>query len=103
MSSRHTSHGLPSQGDVEMPLLRLIQSRGGAVIASDSKSEMMAELGAHFGLTTHQMELNTNTEPPENLWWNWIRHVRRKLVAKGLLAANIHNVWKLTPLAEERL
>lgn len=91
-----TWHELPPQPELEVPLLRAIARRGGRVDISIRKGDLLDELARMFDITPQQQEFDTDNSTPENLWYNWIRQVRRALVAKKELDNSIPDVWKIT-------
>jgi len=96
-----TWHGLPPQPDIEVSLLRAIERRGGSITASRHKEDIMRELAEIFDLTEDQLRYKASDG--RNLWWNWIRHVRRMLVAKGELRSGARDVWTLSASGRERI
>ena len=60
------AHGLPSQDEVQFPLLRAIYQRGGSIVVSSHRDDITSELADIFDLTEEQRQL-TNSEN-RNLW-----------------------------------
>ncbi len=94
-------HDLPTQDDVQIPLLRAIERRGGTIVVSDKRDEIWQELADLFGLTNEQLEYDTSEG--RNLWWNWIRYTRLTLVEDGYLQRNTRNRWTITDSGKRML
>jgi hypothetical protein len=97
-----TWHELPPQPDIEVPLLEAIEKRGGRVDISIRKDGILDELAVRLSLTPEQRTFTTN-DSRENLWYNWVRQVRRGLVAGGYLDNSMDEIWQITDKGRRRL
>jgi restriction system protein len=90
----------PSQGEVEVPLLRAIADRGGAAKPKDVYP-IVAE--AFPELTLADQEQRLESSPSTRKWWNLVQWVRQSLVSAGEIDGSTRGVWKITPKGTERL
>jgi predicted HNH restriction endonuclease len=94
---------LPSQKEIEVPLLQELARRGGSARPSsvDSSGKNVYEsLADHFGLTQEERErlgrYDITKGQNRNIWINDVQYTRRHLVDKGLISNQHRGIWKLT-------
>ncbi|HUW12321.1 MAG TPA: winged helix-turn-helix domain-containing protein [Anaerolineae bacterium] len=95
------SVGMPSQRELELPLLRAILRRGGAVNVRTEGHEVDEELAVQFGLTEEQRDRRFRNRP-ESVWSNRIRWTRMALVQKGDLDGSRRGIWRVTEQGRQR-
>jgi len=96
----------PTQEEMKIPLLRLINKRKrGYIIFSEDGEDIANELSDFFELTEAQ-----RNETRENLnvkgksvWRNNIQWTRKKLVADGLLSGDRRDIWEITEKGKDLL
>lgn len=93
--------GLPTQRQLEVPLLRAILKRGGVVQVRAQGREVDEELADEFGLTDMQRR-TTFPDRPGSVWSNRIRWTRMALVQKGDLDGSQRGVWRVTEQGRRR-
>jgi len=93
--------GLPTQRQLEVPLLRAILKRGGVVQVRAQGREVDEALADQFSLTTEQ-RTTTFPDRPESVWSNRIRWTRMSLVQKGELDGSQRGMWRLTEQGRRR-
>jgi restriction system protein len=88
----------PSQRDLEIPLLRLLESHGG-----EAKPKQLYEpLAVQFHLTPEERRERLESTG-SNKWENDVQWVRQRLVAVGQIDPSIRGVWKLTDAGRLRI
>lgn len=90
----------PSQGEIELPLLRAIAECGGAAKPKDVYSIVAA---AFPDLTPADQEQRLESSPSTRKWWNLVQWVRQSLVSAGELDGSTRGVWKITDKGRQRL
>ena len=83
---------IPSEKDIEMPLLREIEAAGGEA----KPSELYDKVAKHFPhLTlTDQQAKHPRTGIP--IWRNRVQWARQHLVNKGQIDASVRGIWRIT-------
>jgi restriction system protein len=90
----------PKQGDVEIPLLKVLADAGGSAKPRD----IYPRIAAHFpSLTIEEQELRLESSPGTRKWWNLVQWVRQHLVESGEIDGSTRGVWKLTDSGRARL
>jgi restriction system protein len=90
----------PKQGDVEIPLLKVLADAGGSAKPRD----IYPQVAAHFpNLTVEEQELRLESSPGVRKWWNIVQWVRQQLVEQGEIDGSTRGVWKLTDTGRARL
>jgi len=92
---------LPTQRELEVPLLRAILKRGGDITSRNHGAQIDAELADAFGLDQEQRRARLANRS-ETLWSNRIRWTRMRLVKKGDLDGSRRGVWALTEQGRRR-
>ena len=92
---------LPTQRELEVPLLRAILKRGGDITTRNHGPQIDAELADAFGLDQEQRRARL-AHRNETLWSNRIRWTRMGLVKKGDLDGSRRGVWALTEQGRRR-
>ena len=90
---------LPSQAEIELPLLRALQRAGGSAKPGTIYDDVAA---AFPEMTTEERE----AELPKwgtNVFNNRVQFARNTLKDRGLIDPSVWGVWTLTPAAEELL
>lgn len=90
----------PRQADVELALLRVLDSLGGEARPKDTYP-LVAE---HFPeLTEEDRNERLQNSPSTRKWWNLVQWVRQHLVEKGEIDGSVRGVWKLAEAGKVRL
>lgn len=89
---------MPSQTEIEQPLLKVINSLGGKA----KPKELYEKLTKEFPDLT-QFELEERLESGGNKWTNRIQWARQKLVDKGELCSPERGYWEITHKGIERI
>jgi restriction system protein len=90
----------PKQGDVEIPLLKVLADAGGSAKPRD----VYPRVAAHFlDMTVEEQELRLESSPGTRTWWNLVQWVRQHLVESGEIDGSTRGVWKLTDTGRARL
>jgi hypothetical protein len=82
---------LPTQTDVELPLLRVLSDLGGEAKPKD----VYARVAAHFPQLTDE-DLRGRMDLGAVKWWNDVQWARQRLVQKGEIDGSVHGVWRIT-------
>jgi len=91
---------MPSQTQIEVPLLLEIQAAGGEA----EPRELYSRVAAHFPeLTPEEMEEVLPNCPSTRRWNNRVQWARQRLVEKGELSSPRRGVWALTDKGRARL
>jgi len=88
---------IPSQKDIQIPLLHLIYSKGGKV----EPMEVFDELAAYFGLTEEETEEKHRSGGGK--FYKRIAWARYYLCEEGLLDRSSHGIWKITEKGKKEL
>jgi restriction system protein len=90
---------IPSEKDIELPLLQEIQAAGGQAKPTD----LYDRVARHFPQLT-QADRETKYEKTDQLIWpNRVQWTRNDLVKKGELDASTRGIWKITDRGRARL
>ena len=93
---------LPSQKEIELPLLKVLLRRGGSVNMREHGKEIYKELADFFKLTSNQRTtMLHSTKTP--VWNNRVQWVRQSLVQKGEIDGSVKGVWTITEKGKKRL
>lgn len=92
---------LPTQHELEVPLLRAILKRGGEIKMRNQGEEIDNELADAFQLTDAQRTAHLANRT-ETVWSNRIRWTRMALVKKGDLDGSRRGIWALTEQGRKR-
>jgi restriction system protein len=88
----------PTQRELEIPLLRLIESLGG-----EAKPKQLYEpLAAQLQLTADERRERMESTGA-NKWENDVQWARQRLVSAGHLDPSVRGLWRLTPAGRARL
>ena len=88
----------PTQTDLEVPLLRMLDAANGQAIPR----ELYAPLAAQFSEIT-EADLQQRMDGGAVKWWNHVQWVRQKLVQRGEIDGSIHGVWRISDAGRARL
>lgn len=89
---------IPSQKDIQIPLLHLIQSMGGQVRPGDVH-DILAD---YFGLTERERQ-EMLPSGISGRFDNWVHWARYSLCSRGLLDKSTHGIWKITEKGRKEL
>ena len=90
----------PSQGEIELPLLRALAECGGSARPRD----VYPKVAANFpGLSAAEQEERLESSPSTRKWWNLVQWVRQALVSAGEIDGSTRGIWSITPKGTERL
>lgn len=90
---------IPSEKDIELPLLQEIEAAGGEA----QPSQLDSKVARHFPeLTPTDQELS-HPRSGTLIWSNRIRWARQHLVNKGEIDASTRGIWKITEKGKVRL
>jgi restriction system protein len=90
----------PSQGEIEIPLLRALAECGG----SAKPRALYPKVAANFpDLTAAEQEQRLESSPSTRKWWNLVQWVRQALVSAGEIDGSTRGVWTITPRGTARL
>lgn len=88
----------PSQRELEIPLLRLIDSLGG-----EAKPKQLYEpLAAQFQLTPDERRERMESTG-SNKWENDVQWVRQRLVTTGQIDPSVRGLWRITSVGRARI
>ncbi len=91
---------MPTQRQVEIPLLQEVEARGGQARPKD----LYARIAAHFPeLTQEEMEEVFPDNPSNRRWDNQVQWARQRLIGKGELISPKRGLWAITQKGRERL
>lgn len=93
---------LPTQRELEMPLLRALLKRGGEVEMRSEAAPIDKELADQFNLDEKQRTACLANRK-EKIWSNRIRWTRMALVKKGDLDGSRRGIWALTEQGRKRV
>lgn len=89
---------LPTQREIEIPLLQELQRAGGSLPANEAYARVTARFP---GLSVD--DVRTETREGRSAWTNRIQWVRQHLKVKGQVASPARGVWSITELGRRRL
>jgi restriction system protein len=89
---------LPTQTEVEIPLLTALEEAGGEAIPRDVY-DRVAQNFPH--LTEEDLQLRMDSGAVK--WWNHVQWARQRLVQKGEIDGSVRGVWRITPAGRARL
>lgn len=89
----------PKQIEIELPLLRALETRGGEARPRD----IYPVVASSFGLTPDEQEERLENSPSTRKWSNLVQWVRQRLVELGQIDGSQRGVWRLTAAGRERL
>lgn len=89
---------LPTQSNIELPLLKAIADNGGQL----PLSEAIEKVTSYFSEITKE-DLAQRNESGANKWINAVQWVRQKLITKGELDGSTRGIWKITSKGLTRL
>ncbi len=90
----------PSQGEIEIPLLRALAECSG----SAKPRALYPKVAASFpDLTAAEQEQRLESSPSTRKWWNLVQWVRQALVSAGEIDGSTRGVWTITPKGTARL
>ncbi len=90
---------IPSEKDIELPLLQEIEAAGGQAKPSD----LYDKVAKHFPQLTPADQKATHPRSGLLIWANRVAWARQHLVNKGELDASIRGTWKITEKGRARL
>jgi len=90
---------IPSEKDIELPLLQEIEAAGGEA----RPSELDDKVARHFPELTPADQKARHPRSGQLIWSNRVRWVRQHLVNKGELDASTRGIWRITNKGRERL
>jgi len=93
--------GLPTQTELEIPLLRTILRKGGEINVSKQIEEVLRELADEFNLTQDQRSKMTE-RGDVSVWYNHIAFTRLRLVHSGDIDNSRRGIWALTEKGRRR-
>ena len=90
----------PSQGEIEVPLLRALVECGG----SAKPRVLYPKVAANFpDLTAAEQEQRLESSPSTRKWCNLVQWVRQALVSAGEIDGSTRGVWTITSKGTARL
>jgi restriction system protein len=90
---------MPAQSELEIPLLRLLEQRGGEA----KPRELYGPLAKEFPAIT-EADLQEVMESNNSLKWeNHVQWVRQKLVQKGEIDGSVRGVWRIRDTGRWRI
>jgi restriction system protein len=89
---------LPTQTEVEIPLLRVIGQLGGEAAPRD----VYGPVAAFFPQLTPE-DLSARMDSGAMKWWNHVQWARQRLLEKKEIDGSVRGVWRLTDLGRARL
>jgi len=90
---------IPSEKDIELPLLQEIEAAGGEAKPDD----LYDEVARHFPQLTLSDQEVRYPKSGQLIWLNRIHWARQHLVNKGQLDASTRGIWRITVKGRERL
>lgn len=90
----------PKQGDIEVPLLKVLAESGGSAKPRD----IYPKVAAYFPeLTAEEQEQRLESSASTRKWWNLVQWVRQRLVESREIDGSTRGVWTLTDAGRARL
>jgi restriction system protein len=99
---KHPKEGkmaIPSERDIELPLLQEMQAAGGEAKPSD----LYDKVARHFSQLTLADQKAIHPKSGLPIWRNRVQWARQHLVNKGEIDASIRGIWKITEKGKARL
>ena len=90
---------IPSEKDIELPLLKSIETAGGEA----RPSELYDEVARYFPKLTLADRQIRHPRSNIRIWSNRIQWARQHLVDKGEIDASIRGIWKITERGRARV
>lgn len=90
---------IPSEKDIEVPLLEEIQAMGGEARPSD----LYDRVASHFPQLTSVDRTARYPRSGLTIWTNRVQWARQHLVHKGEIDGAVRGVWKVTQKGRERI
>ncbi len=90
---------IPSEKDIELPLLQEIQAAGGEA----KPSELYDKVASHFPQLTPSDQTAKHLRSGLLIWANRVAWARQHLVNRGEIDASIRGTWKITERGKARL
>jgi len=90
---------IPSEKDIELPLLQEIQATGGEARPSD----LYDRVARHFPQLSQADREARYQRTGQRIWQNRVQFARNDLVKKGEVDASIRGTWKITEKGRARL
>ena len=90
---------IPSEKDIEIPLLQEIETAGGAA----KPSELYDKVAKHFPHLTLDEQQAKHPRTGTPIWTNRVLWVRKRLVNKGEVDASVRGIWRITENGRARL
>ena len=91
---------MPSQTDIELPLLLELERLGGRVRKGE---ELYSRVRSHFSDLTQEDLQRTRESTGANLWENTVDFVRLALRTKGEINGGERGIWEITDSGRRRL
>ena len=90
----------PKQGDIEVPLLKVLAESGGSAKPRD----IYPKVAAYFPeLSAEEQEQRLESSASTRKWWNLVQWVRQRLVESREIDGSTRGVWTLTDAGRARL
>ena len=90
----------PKQGDIEIPLLKVLAESGGSAKPRD----IYPKVAAYFPeLSVEEQEQRLESSASTRKWWNLVQWVRQRLVESHEIDGATRGVWRLTDAGRARL
>lgn len=90
----------PKQGDIEIPLLKVLAESGGGAKPRD----IYPKVAEYFPeLTPEEQEQRLESSASTRKWWNLVQWVRQRLVESRQIDGSTRGVWTLTDAGRARL
>ena len=90
---------IPSEKDIELPLLQEIQAAGGEARPSD----LYDRVARHFPKLTPSDQMAKHSRSGLPIWANRVAWARQHLVNKGELDASTRGIWRITDRGRARI
>jgi len=90
---------IPSEKDIELPLLKEIEAAGGEAKPDD----LYDKVAYHFRQLTQSDQEARYPKSGQLVWLNRIHWARQHLVNKGQVDASTRGIWRITNKGRERL
>jgi len=90
---------IPSEKDIELPLLKELEAAGGEA----RPSELYDKVAGHFSQLTMADQKVRHQRSGLPIWRNRVQWARQHLVNKGQIDASTPGIWRVTDKGRERL
>src|SRR4051812_48214997 len=91
---------LPTQNEIRMPLLDVIDRLGGYA----TPQQIYPKVAEYFPqITPQELEETLPSSPQTNRWWNRVQWTRQALIAEGLIDGSQRGLWKITQKGLDQL